>query len=333
MISMVFNSSSWYLFSYTSFALNNGADCKKLPDRRKKSLLQRFDGTDFLAFLAEDAFGGVLAVAGVAVHLDVHRTNLKAFSALDTLALVAAHTQQRVVAHGLQEDRDGTDVFAEGAVVFQHQGENDADHIIEHVSSHEKVEQGGLVSLTEGDKQDDHPEREGEHDVTYEANAASRPGGLLVRQQVEDHGRPAGIATPSAAEEQWAEDLGDGVVQHAGSHHPREEVVPEALQLHILTAYQAQEDKDIGTYGKLHELARILPSRCQQGRADAQTASDIGEVEQEEQVARGQPQRHRDGLKNGEQDDGRFIFSHSIRILCFSLYFLKTSTKMVAFMV
>ena len=149
MISMVFNSSSWYLFSYTSFALNNGADCKKLPDRRKKSLLQRFDGTDFLAFLAEDAFGGVLAVAGVAVHLDVHRTNLKAFSALDTLALVAAHTQQRVVAHGLQEDRDGADVFAEGAIVLEYAGEENSQHVIDQVANQEKHEHGVLGGFSE----------------------------------------------------------------------------------------------------------------------------------------------------------------------------------------
>lgn len=99
--------------------------------------------------MAEDALGGVLAVAGVAVHLDIHRADLKAFAALYALALVAAHTQQRIVTHRLQEDRDGADIFAEGAVVFQHQGEDDADHIIEYVAGDKKVEHRRFVRLAE----------------------------------------------------------------------------------------------------------------------------------------------------------------------------------------
>ena len=82
----------------------------------RTALSQSFDGTDLLAFLAEDALGGILAVAGIFVHLNVHRADFQALAALDALALVAAHTQQRKIAHRLQEDRDGADVFAEGAI-------------------------------------------------------------------------------------------------------------------------------------------------------------------------------------------------------------------------
>ena len=117
--------------------------------RRKVELFQRFNGTDLLAFLAKNALGGVLAVAGVFIYFDIHRADLKAFAALDALALVAPYAQQRIVAHRLQEDRDRTDVFAEGAVVFQHQGEDDADHIIEYVAGDKKVEHRRFVRLAE----------------------------------------------------------------------------------------------------------------------------------------------------------------------------------------
>ena len=52
----------------------------------RTALSQSLNRAGLLAFLAEDAFGGVLAVAGVAVHFDVHRADLKAFVAVDALA-------------------------------------------------------------------------------------------------------------------------------------------------------------------------------------------------------------------------------------------------------
>ena len=55
---------------------------------------------------------------GIVVYFDFHRTDLQAFAAVDTLAFVAMDADQREIAHGLEEDRDGADIFAEGAIVL-----------------------------------------------------------------------------------------------------------------------------------------------------------------------------------------------------------------------
>ena len=67
----------------------------------RTALSQSLNRAGILAFLAEDALGGILAVAGIFVHLNVHWADLQALAAVDALALIAAHAQQRIVAHRL----------------------------------------------------------------------------------------------------------------------------------------------------------------------------------------------------------------------------------------
>ena len=69
--------------------------------------------------MAQDAFRGVFAFAGILVHFHFHRADFQAFAALDAFALVAMDANQREIAHRLEEDRDGAEVFAEGAVVLE----------------------------------------------------------------------------------------------------------------------------------------------------------------------------------------------------------------------
>ena len=69
--------------------------------------------------MAQDALRGVFAFAGILVHFDFHWTYLYAFSTLDAFALIAMDTEQRKVTHRLEEDCDGADIFAEGAVVLE----------------------------------------------------------------------------------------------------------------------------------------------------------------------------------------------------------------------
>ena len=82
-------------------------------------LFQSVNRTGFLALLAKDALGGVLSFARVAVDFHIHRADLQALTAMDAFFLVAFDTQPREIAHWLQEYRYRTNVFAEGAVVFQ----------------------------------------------------------------------------------------------------------------------------------------------------------------------------------------------------------------------
>jgi len=179
---------------------------------------------------------------------------------VNAFAFVAMDAYQGEVAHRFEEDRDGTDILAEGSVVLEQDGQQDAHHVIGQVADEEQYEHGVFGGFPVMEQQEDENQRQREHDITDEAEFLSRTLGLLVRQQVENHGRPAGIAAPAATEEQRPENLGDSIVQHASTHHAREEIIPEALNLHILPADEAEKDEHVDAHAKLDELASVFPS-------------------------------------------------------------------------
>ena len=98
--------------------------------------------------MAQNTFGSVFAFAGIVVHFHFHRADLQAFATLDASTLVAMDANQGKVTHWLKEDRDGTDVFAEGTVVLEQHGEKDAHHIIDQVADEEQHEHGVLVGFS-----------------------------------------------------------------------------------------------------------------------------------------------------------------------------------------
>ena len=63
--------------------------------------------------------------------------------------------QQGEVAHRLKEDRDWTNVFAEGAIILEHNGEGDADHVIDQIADEKQHEHGVLVGFVEMEQQED----------------------------------------------------------------------------------------------------------------------------------------------------------------------------------
>ena len=128
--------------------------------------------------------------------------------------------KQREVTHRFKEDCNRADVFAKGAIVFEHDGEEDSYYVINQIADKEEQEHGLLGGFAVMEQQEDEDERQRKHDVTDKAEFLSRILGLLVGKQVEDHGRPTGIAAPTASEEQWPEDLGDGIVQHTCTENP-----------------------------------------------------------------------------------------------------------------
>ena len=81
--------------------------------------MQRLCGTDFRAFVAEDALRSVFPLAGFFVDLHVHRTYLQAFTAVDAFPLVAVNAQQGKIAHRLEKYCDRTQVFAERTVILE----------------------------------------------------------------------------------------------------------------------------------------------------------------------------------------------------------------------
>ena len=171
--------------------------------------------------MAQDAFSGVFPFSRIVVYFDIHRADLQALSALDAFAFITMNAEQGEVAHRLEEDRNGADIFAEGAIVLEQDGEEDAHHVIDQVADKEKHEHGVLGGFTVMEQQKDKDERQSKHDVTDEAEFLPRTLGLFVRKQVENHGGPATIAAPTATEEQRSEDFSDGIMQHACSENPR----------------------------------------------------------------------------------------------------------------
>lgn len=56
--------------------------------------------------------------------------------------------EQGEVTHRLEEDRDGADIFAKGAIVLEQDGEEDAHHVIDQVADKEEYEHGMLGGFT-----------------------------------------------------------------------------------------------------------------------------------------------------------------------------------------
>ena len=102
--------------------------------------MQRLCGADLRAFVAEDALCPVFSLAGLLVDLHVHGADPQTFSAMNALILIAVDAQQGKIAHGLKEHRDGTQIFAECAVILEDKGQCDARKVIKRVSDEEQPE-------------------------------------------------------------------------------------------------------------------------------------------------------------------------------------------------
>ena len=139
-------------------------------------------------------------MARIVVHLDIHRANFQTLATMNTFFLVAADTEQGEVAHRLEEDRDGADVFTESAVVLEHHGQRNTNHIIDQVADEEEHEQGVFGGFAEMKQQKDKNQRQHKYDITDEAQLPSLSLWLFVRQQVENHGCPAAVAAPAPTE-------------------------------------------------------------------------------------------------------------------------------------
>lgn len=82
--------------------------------------------------------------------------------------------------------------------------------------------------------------------------------GRFVGQEIQRHGRPAGVAVQATAKNQRPEDFGHRVVDGGGLEHAGEEVVPKALDLHIFNADQPQIDQHIQPHQKLNNAPGVL---------------------------------------------------------------------------
>ena len=103
-------------------------------------------------------------------------------------------------------------------------------------------------------------QRECKHDVADKTKFASLTFWRFIRQQIEDHCRPAGIAAPPPTEKQWAKDLCNEIMECGTSEDSGYDIELESLYLYILPANQAEEYQHIRTDQELGQFAAILPT-------------------------------------------------------------------------
>ena len=231
------------------------------------------------------------------------------------------NTYPREIAHGLQEHGHGAEVFAEGAIVAEEDGENDTQDIIDDVPDDEQAEKDFVRGFSEVIEYPNEYQRKRKHNVSDETQLLSGTLWLFVGQQVENHGRPAGIAAPAPTEKQRSEDFGDEVVDRCSTKNTGSQIEPEALNLHVLLAYKAKEDKHIQTDGKLNKLSCVFLSRRTQSHSDADANADIGEVQQEEEISRCQPHTDSNCFEDGEENDGGLEFFHIKKISAAKIHY------------
>ena len=99
--------------------------------------MQRLCGTDFRAFVAEDALRSIFPSAGFFVDLHVHGADSETLPTMDALILIAVDAQQRKIAHGLENHRDGTQILAERPIIFESEGKRNADNIVKCIPGEE----------------------------------------------------------------------------------------------------------------------------------------------------------------------------------------------------
>ena len=78
-----------------------------------------FCGTNFRAFIAENALRSVFPLAGFSVDLHVHGTDPQTLSTMNALILIAVDAQQRKITHGFEKHRNGTQILTERPIILE----------------------------------------------------------------------------------------------------------------------------------------------------------------------------------------------------------------------
>ena len=159
----------------------------------------------------------------------------------------------------LQKDGDRTDIFAESPVVFADKSQCNADNIVYKIAD-EKAVPHNLFNVLDMQQEKTADKNQGT-DKNNISNKFPFPAGSfrrLERQQIKDHGCPAGIAAPAPSEDEWAKDFGHGIVNGGGFKNTQEQIIPEAFNLHVLMLKKAEIAQHIKSNGKLNDMAGIF---------------------------------------------------------------------------
>ena len=249
--------------------------------------MQRLCGTHLRTFVAEDALRSIFSVAGFFVDLHVHGTDPQTFATVDTFTLVTMDPQQGEIAHGLEEHRDGAEILAERAIILEGECQHDASDVVKHISSEKQPEHDFFQMCGLHQKQPGHQcQRQSKHYIAQNAQLFfPRFLRLFIRQKIQQHRRPAGVAAPAAPEQQRSKDFCNRIVDRRRLKYAEEQGVPEPFDLHILAGDDAEIQQHIVSHRQLYEMAGISfpggKERCSYPKAD----SDVAEIQQIEQVA------------------------------------------------
>lgn len=277
--------------------------------------LQCFLGAGLDAFHAEDTLGSVFPFSGIVGYIHIHGADPFALSAGNALFLITGNADDGKIAHGLQKNRDRTDIFAERPVILAQKSQRDANCIVENVPHNESYEHDPFqISHMAQEKRAHKKERSGKRDMADEPDLF--PWGLrdFVRQKIQDHRGPAGVAAPATAKQQRPKDLGDGIMDRGGLKHAGEQIVPEPFDLHVLLANQAEINQHVQADQKLHDPAGMLVVEQKKKKAQRDRGADIAEIQKIEQIAFGKPKCDRNDFKSDPQDKGNppvSFFIHS----------------------
>ena len=132
----------------------------------------------------------------------------------------------------------------------------------------------------------------------------------FVRKKIQHHRRPAGIAAPAASEDQRAEDFCHCVVDRCGFKHTCEQVVPEALDLHIFAADQPKIDQHIQPDKQLDDAPGMFVVSDKKEHAQGDRAAYVAEIKEVENVSFGQPQRNGYCFEDCQHEQRHRIFLH-----------------------
>ena len=243
--------------------------------------MQRFCGARFRAFVAEDALRPVFPLAGFFIDLHIHGADPQAFAAMDAFALVAVDAQQGEIAHRLEKDRNWTQIFAERTIILKYKGKHNACDVIERISGKKQPEHDLLQICNLHQKQPGHQcQRQDKHHIAQSAQLfLSRLLRLLVGKKVQHHRRPTGVAAPAAPKEQRPEDLCYRIVDGRRFKNAEEQIIPEALDLHILAGDDAEIQQHIAAHRQLHEMPGILFPGGKERRSQRKTATNVAEIQ------------------------------------------------------
>ena len=99
-----------------------------------------------------------------------------------------------------------------------------------------------------------------------------------------------------------------------GGEAAAEQIVPEALQLHIFPAEDPQISQHVRTNQQLGDPPGLGNTAEEEKHPKCQGNADVAEIQKIEYVSFSKPETHGHGLKYGQQQGGDQVFFHRVHL-------------------